>query len=233
MKEYKRYYVTGSFLSTDRVVYVGGKERIAMWPTLNTLRSFGKLYESVGQTAAQFNAVYNGEPIEIYSASADGAVEAVETFIQKKYGRNIYAEINAIGAEFVEGIGIAEPAHTLFLYEIADSTGRLYYVLTASLAMLEMTWCLLNNGITGDGMFTSKGYKIESSGLDKIICKLASEYFRRDIYPSDFIDGTDILPMVLDIPDYCLRDFKPVVQKIEKDPHNKRIAMLICTNIYL
>ena len=131
-------YLSGSFISVNQKINVGGEVRTVMKPTEGTYYMIHALYGQANQfirnedTEQLFNDLY-GVPQEIYTALPSSAIRSVKMQV----GSEENFAIQSIGAEFLDAKGIYEPLHTLFMYRIVDGNYNVYYALSTSMAMLE------------------------------------------------------------------------------------------------
>ncbi|MBR1864338.1 MAG: hypothetical protein IJ806_09650 [Ruminococcus sp.] len=223
---YGRYFAAGTFFDTGRELRLNGRVRRALSPDEESLERFREIYKKAGSPET-FERWYSSD-LAVYSAGPEAAIQAVSDFVSKRNGRRTDLRLGGIGACLAEGVGIAEPVNTLFLYKITDSSERVYLLLTAGLSMLEVCEDELKAaGLFDGGLFDSQGVSVDCGKLDALITALAGRYFKEEYKKEDIIDGTDILPMVRDYPDYLIRDFRPAEQKLT-GREDRRIAMLIC-----
>ena len=227
-------YLSGSFISVNQKINVGGELRTVMKPTEGTYYMIHALYGQVNQfirnedTEQLFNDLY-GVPQEIYTALPSSAIRSVKMQV----GSEENFAIQSIGAEFLDAKGIYEPLHTLFMYRIVDGNYNVYYALSTSMAMLEYKSNELHNApeieYFNDSMFSEEGFLVNGYNLKQFMFALMEDYFKVDATEVKITGSTSILSLHPETPDFEIIGVAGE-EALHDTGRNERIGLIISTD---
>jgi len=229
-------YLPITFKRTDNKMLVDDETRTIMQadpPSYNMIRN---IYEKFGQLTGdesimeQFSDLYD-QANPIYTAT--NAIHYICELLESN-GESYNVQIQNIGAEYLDGVGITDPLHTLELYRVVDNEYNVHYALSTSLAMLEAKSNELHNASTNDynddNMFGETDYDISVETLKPFIYALIQDYFHID--PNEVISRTQCTKLLVLAPDTT--DFivlgPTTPEKLHQVPYNVRIGMVVLTD---
>lgn len=225
-------YLPLSFKRTEQKIDVDGERRTVMKPTEKSFRLIGNLYTRAqtyfSNAGDVFRSLYSAAPA-IYTALPFPAIHFVKDYL----GSEENFAIQDIGAEFLDGKGIAEPLHTLFMYRIVDGNYNVHYAMSTSMAMLEAKSNELHNAseiaYNDDPMFGETAFLVNGDNLRQFMFALMQDYFGVDTSSVRIIGSSGVLSLEPDTPDFEVIGAVRA-EDLRDTGKNSRIGMVISTD---
>jgi len=231
-------YLTGSFRKTDEILETEDGKRTVLRLTPSGEQTLRKVYEQADsffpeESLKEAYFEHYSEPQAIYTADLLPAAEFVRECLETD-GNFHEAFVVDMGAEFLDGKGITEPLHTLQLYKIADENYRVHYLLSTSLAMLEVKSNALHNApefdYQDDKMFGEDGFEITLPNLAWFMLALIQDYFGTDPHTLNLCGHAGIMELFPGTADFLLAPGAEGFDIIRNAEYHYRIGMLLSTD---
>lgn len=231
-------YLPVTFKRTESKLIVDDEKRTIMEANSASYNMVKNIYNMASQMLndasimESFSEAYD-KPNPIYTALPVPAIHFAREILELR-GGSYNVQIQDIGAEYLDGVGINDPLHTLELYRIVDNDYHVHYVLSTSLAMLEAKSNELHNAesirYNDDKMFGPNGVNINETTLQEFVFGLIQDYFGIDPYETiNEMQCSKVLVLNSDTTDFDVLGIA-VLDRINQAEANLRIGYAIMTD---
>ncbi|WP_412989001.1 hypothetical protein ACLJJ6_08645 [Pediococcus siamensis] len=182
--KFVNHYAAGTFL--DNNIQASNYTKIALVPTVATIKDWSKLYQQFKLGEAYSNEQYWQDESK-YLVDVTQAKEWLEELFKDTF------KITAVGAEFLEGVGNRSSEQSVQLTEATDSADNCYYILQSGFPALEAKSNTLKN--SADFSYDRDIFSIDSANnvsydeknLIQLLLTLVKDYFDRDIATDELV----------------------------------------------